>query len=158
MKLISLAKGSSHRLAPVFKCCSVAISLYQLTSLLRSVMSPQHEFPACDVALDAGAQLISTSGALVLLVNIVGPLYPSIILRQGDKAQKLTLRLLEARGAHESTTLPGSRYRHKAIFRPPLPPYRGILPDMDALSYVISRDSPNKVHFKRNKNISSRTR
>ena len=55
-------------------------------------MSP---FPACDVALDADAQLISTNGALVLLVNIVGPFYPSIIVRQGDKAQKLTLQLLE---------------------------------------------------------------
>ncbi|EPT04676.1 hypothetical protein FOMPIDRAFT_1013998 [Fomitopsis schrenkii] len=58
-------------------------------------MTPKSQFPACDVALDAGAQLVSTNGALMLLVNIVGPFYPSIILRQGDKAQKLTLQLLE---------------------------------------------------------------
>lgn len=59
------------------------------------IMPLKSEFPACDVALDADARLISTNGAVLLLVNMVGPFYPSIILRQGDKAQKLTLRLLE---------------------------------------------------------------
>jgi len=54
-------------------------------------MSSARKFSVCDNVLEA----TSTNGPYVLFVKVIGPIVPSIVLRQGDKAQALTLRLLE---------------------------------------------------------------
>ncbi|KZT71749.1 hypothetical protein DAEQUDRAFT_755588 [Daedalea quercina L-15889] len=57
-------------------------------------MTSGSNFPVCDNTLAVSAKA-TASGPLVLFVKVVGPFIPSIVLRQGDKAQALTLRLLE---------------------------------------------------------------
>ena len=55
-------------------------------------MAPVQKFPVCDAALEAPN---TKAGPLLLVIAVFGHLMPSILVRQGDKAQALTLRLLE---------------------------------------------------------------
>ena len=55
-------------------------------------MSTTKQFPMCDAALKASD---ATTRPFLLIVEVFGHIMPSILLRQGDKAQALTLRLLE---------------------------------------------------------------
>ncbi|KZT71747.1 hypothetical protein DAEQUDRAFT_763586 [Daedalea quercina L-15889] len=58
-------------------------------------MSSNNGSPVYGTTLEVSAKAPAGRGPLVLFVKVVGPLVPSIVLRQGDKAQALTLRLLE---------------------------------------------------------------
>ncbi|KAH9911847.1 uncharacterized protein B0H18DRAFT_1058322 [Fomitopsis serialis] len=55
-------------------------------------MSSSDRFSTCD---SLGEEAVTVRGPSVLLIKVVGPLVPFVILRQGDKAQALTLKLLE---------------------------------------------------------------
>ena len=48
------------------------------------------KYPACDAAAMEGR-----AAPLLLIIEVFGPFIPSVVLRQGDKAQALTLRVLE---------------------------------------------------------------
>jgi len=55
-------------------------------------MSSNDRFSTCD---NLGEEAVTVRGPSVLLIKVVGPLVPFVILRKGDKAQALTLKLLE---------------------------------------------------------------
>lgn len=60
---------------------------------VRDTMSSEkRKFPLCDAAMEGKAHVNSTPAPLLLIVEVF---MASVVLRQGDKAQALTLRLLE---------------------------------------------------------------
>ncbi|KAH9839150.1 uncharacterized protein C8Q71DRAFT_855790 [Rhodofomes roseus] len=58
-------------------------------------MPSNSKYPICDIVAGVPDATVKIGGPIMLLIKVAGTVVPSIVLRQGDKAQALTLTLLE---------------------------------------------------------------